>query len=270
MPRPMKWWGWGERGPNGRLPEPALARLRSRARRGDAARRPGRARWTLSIEDPRLSAKLHRAAWRRGRRGVGSRRIALRVSATPPARAIQTSSACGPVGRAGARCDRLSERPRIRWRRCCGSAASTASRSCRSAAARAWSAASSRSRGSFDSLIALDLARMTTVTQRRRALADGHARPRPARAAGGGATAAQRASRSATSRSRSSTRPSAAGSRPARPARPRPATARSRRWSSGLRCVTPDGGDRVARRCPRARPGRSCASCWSARRACSG
>ena len=86
--------------------------------------------------------------------------------------------------------------------------------------------------------------------------------------AGRAAAAPSAGSRSGTSRSRSSSRPSAAGWRPARPARPPPATGASTSWSRACGCVAPAGElepPRGARDGGRA--GR-CASCWSARRAC--
>ena len=241
---PMKWWGWGD--PE-RTAAAAAARRSTRLRdRRSAPERgaPTRCRST--------TVELERLDLSEQGRASGSRAPSVTESVRDD-RASRAS--CHAAGKGypdlvrmrsgsageGSRRRRAIRRPKTRCEPCSSCAASTASPSCRSAAAPAWWAASSRSATASTALIALDLARMTAVSAVDARSLTADARRRPSRAAGGERARRVGTSRSATSRSRSSTRPSAAGSRPGPPARPRPATARSRRWSSGSRCVTPAG-----------------------------
>ena len=228
----MKWWGWGDPAAPAELPARGARLPARRAGRPSAARPPVAARGGARRR-PRFREKRAGALTRRRRRGVGARRPRqsrivhaagkgypdlVRMRAGDAESAPDAVVYPGRRGRGAARARGLRVRAR--------------SPSCRSAAAPASWAASSRCATAWRRSISLDLARMAAVSDvdersltadpRARACAGPQVEQRARRA---------RASRSGTSRSRSSTRPSAAGSRRAPPARPRPATARSRSWS---------------------------------------
>ncbi len=141
---PMKWNAWGDPAAAKPLSDGIRSLLRQalgvdgRARRGT---------------DPRAGAAAPVGAVRRRPRRPGRdrRRRALRRRRPRPAAARRRQVDTGPVAaqglrRAGRARRGAAARRRGRDRRdCCGTASSTASRSCRSAAAPAWSAASTRS-----------------------------------------------------------------------------------------------------------------------------
>ena len=268
----MRWWGWGDPAHPPALPAHALELLREtvgrrrarRARRSRSARCDCRAaRWPSDA-----------AAALRGdrRRGARPRRSPRAGRCTPPARAIPISCACAPGdARGGARRGRAARRPRA-GARACSSCARRASLAVVPfgggtsvvggvAPLRGEHARGDRAGHAPHGRASLELDRESrTVTVRR-----GHARA-GARAAAGGA----RGSRSGTSRSPSSTSRWAAARRRARRGRPPAATGASSKMVLGLRLAAPAGDIDAAPRCPRAPPGRGCASCWSARRGRSG
>ena len=236
------------------LPEHARAVPGARDRAAAAGRRapvalergaPARARAARRGARARLAAVGRGRA--RARRPRGARRC------TPPARATPTSCACAPATlepRPTPSC--CPARARRGGRGAGGLRRGSAWRSCPSAAARAWWAASSRCAAATRPSIALDLAppgrRCSTLDERSRTAVLG----RGARAARRrGAARPARAARSATSRRATSTRRSAAAWRRARPARPRPATGASTSWCSALRLR---GAGRRARRRAASRP----------------
>ena len=241
---------------------------RARARRGgagDAARAElgelepaaaGRARRRSTL--PRAAAAAGGGRRRRSARSASSPRAEDRVrhaAGKGYPDLVRLRRAARGRARRGRCCRPTPTRSRARAR---GLRRARASPSCRSAAARASSAASSRSATRFERLVALDLARMRDVEVDRRSLTArlGAGLRGPEAEAALGA----QGSRSATSRSRSSTRRSAAWSRRARRARPRPATGASTSSSPRLRLIAPAGELRDARDARTPRRGRRCAS----------
>ena len=172
---------------------------------------------------------------RRRRRRGGLRRQGGPAAPRGRAAAMSTWRGCARGGWRTLPTPCSSPPTRPPWDGCSTPARRTASPWCRSAAAPAWSAGSSRCAAPHAALISLDLTALrevavddTSLTAR---LGAG-----PARARGGGGARRRRASPSATSRSPSSTRRSAASPPPARPARPRAATGASTRWSARCDC----------------------------------
>ena len=197
-------------------------------------------------------------------------RTTANASFTRPARAIPISFGCGP-GRRTARPTRSCTRAGTsRSPRCSRPAPRRGWRSFRSAAARAWSAASTPLRGRHEAVVALELRRPGRAGRpgpgvaRRRRSRRGMRAPELERALAPHGLTLGHFPQSLRVRRRS-----AAASRRARPARPRPDTARSRRWCSacGSRRRPPRSR---CRPCRRPRPGPSCAGCSSARRGRSG
>ena len=184
----MRWWGWGEDGHDaGACPSTRSRCLRDEV--GLDAGAPARRRWRsrrCACRDPRCRRRRARAAGGGRRRGARARRPRRARACTPRGKQLSRprAPARGRLPRRAGRRRRARldhERGARGPRRLRGGAAW---RSCRSAAARASSAASSRC---ADGFAARDLARPAPprpAARRRRALADGDARGRAARARG--------------------------------------------------------------------------------------
>ena len=265
----MRWWGWGEDGHDVALPEHGAGHAARRARPGSGGRRRARLRSRRSSCPPRASTAPSRAA--AGRRWWARSTCATtapRASSTPPGAATRTCSGCA----AGALGRRSGRRRRAGFRRRGAGAAERVRRGPRSRSCRSVAAASVV--GGVDPVAdgfpARDLARPAPPRPR------GRRRPHVAHRDAGGRPVRPRAG--------------AAARRRGRHARALPAVVRvldrgrlggdSLGWA-GLDRLRPhrrarrgpaDGGPGGRPEPPR-RPrhrgrARTCASWWSARRAC--
>ncbi len=163
MRREQVFWGWGEAGAGPALPEDAEPFLREQLGvDGGVVARPV-ALADVRLAPPALDARAARGARRGGRRRACAT-TARRACCAPPASPIPT---CCASARATARPRRTrSWRPRTHDEVRAVLAAllrTPASRSCRSAAGRASSAASSRCAAGIAAVVSLDLGRLDAL-----------------------------------------------------------------------------------------------------------
>ena len=253
--------GLGRPGP---APRPARGGGRSAPR---GARRPAP---TTPSSRPARAGLAARGAARPGRR---PRRRPARFSTAAEDRVAPGGGpqlpGPGPAAHRAARA-RPRRRPAPAGRRrgrgaCSTPARRRASPSFPTAAARAWSAASTPSRDGHAAVVSLDLARLRSVELDPRSLT-ARLGPGLSRARGRGGAGRPRSHARATSRSPSSRRRSAASPRPARPARPRAATGASTTLVTSIELTAPGRTAANPRRSRTPPPARRCASWSSARR----
>ncbi len=274
-PRGRRWrereqvfWGWGEPGAGPSLPEHAEAFLREelgldgrrRRRRRSRSRDVAAARaGAAGRGPPRAGGGGRRRA--RARRRADARAALPRQVLPRPAGAARRRLR----GRAGRR--RAPRRTTSRSRRCCAACAEEGVAVVPFGGGTSVVGGLEAPRAGFAALVSLDLGRLDARRVRRRALADRRARAghpaaggRRGRCGAHGLALGARAAELRVGDGRRLRR------RRARPASPRPATGGSTRTSS--RCAArrrPGSWRRSARPAPR--PGRRCASSWSAPRA---
>ncbi len=228
------------------LPAHALDFLRETVGRRRAPAPAGRARPACACRRPRSGPRRSRALRDDRRRRATSATSTPSACCTPPARATPTSCACARAS------------PRARPTRSSTRRAHEQLRALLELCARSSLAVVpfgggtsvvggvAPLRGEHGGVVALDMGRMADVLELDARVGDGHACRAACARRRSSASSPRTGSRSGTSRSPSSTSRSAAARPRARPGRPPPATARSRRWCSGLRLAAPDGRDRAA------------------------